>query len=351
MTLVNGTDAAHGDRARGAMVGLALGDSVGMPALYHRQARLAERETLWDFSRHADAHGVNKYALPFSMYDNEILRLSGTDDSEQLALAARILLAAEGDHSRDALSAGWVREVVGVDADLRLAVSERASVSNLARGIGAPSSGSENPHSFDDSSVARAVAVGIRYAGRPDEAAAVAQRFAELTNSHDGVWAAQAMAVAIAHLVSGARLEQAIEAARELVPADSWLGRGMYRAMTIAAESGTAFEAVPALTEECSNTVYSYGNIAPETLPVAFAIALLSGADLPSAIGAASLIPKQADSMPAMVGALCGAASGLAAIPPSWVGRVERLKGHCVPSTAEESLIELADRLVEAARG
>jgi hypothetical protein len=59
-------------------------------------------------------------------------------------------------------------------------------------------------------------------------------------------------------------------------------------------------------------------------------------------------VAKQADSVPAMVGALTGALTGASALPGAWTARVDRLRGVCVPALDGRSLTELADALVAA---
>ena len=51
------------------------------------------------------------------------------------------------------------------------------------------------------------------------------------------------------------------------------------------------------------NTVYSYGNAAPETLPAALVIVEACEGDLLRAVALANTLHKAADSLPAMVGA------------------------------------------------
>jgi len=82
-------------------------------------------------------------------------------------------------------------------------IAERSSIVNAQAGLTPPATGNDNPAHFDDGAVPRAVPVGIRYAGRPDQAALVATRLAEITHAEDGVWAAAAMAASIAAAVSG----------------------------------------------------------------------------------------------------------------------------------------------------
>ena len=84
---------------------------------------------------------------------------------------------------------------------------------------------------------------------------------------------------------------------------------------------------VLALSDFYSNRGYAYGNVVAETLPVALIIARESQG-FGEALGLAALLPKQADTMPALVGALVGASLGAAAVPPSW-----RLAAPHVPTT------------------
>ena len=86
-----------------------------------------------------------------------------------------------------------------------------------------------------------------------------------------------------------------------------------------------------------------------ETLPLALLIARSAGG-FAEGLGLAALLPKQADTMPAMVGALLGAAAGADALPPSWVAPVETLRGVCVPSTRGLRLRALAAELAGGSR-
>ena len=81
------------DRAYGAMIGLCIGNAVGLPALFHRAARSGwRRRILWEFSAQLDEQNVNKFMLPFTLGPPDELTLCGTDDSEFAAVAAEMLL-------------------------------------------------------------------------------------------------------------------------------------------------------------------------------------------------------------------------------------------------------------------
>jgi ADP-ribosylglycohydrolase len=98
-----------------------------------------------------------------------------------------------------------------------------------------------------------------------------------------------------------------------------------------------------------ANGSYSFGTVAPETLASAYALALASDGEPMTAIPAAATIAKQADSVPAMVGAISGALAGIERLPAAWRTRVTTLRGVCVPALEGVSLCDLADELIGGA--
>jgi ADP-ribosylglycohydrolase len=354
MTVSASAVAAQGlrDRARGALVGLAIGDSAGLPALYHRSARFGRRrEWLWQFSADADTHQVLRFLLPFTNGRPEPLAISGTDDTEFAVAAALILLDASPDATSEELFAGWRRLVVDRADDVWSGIAERSSIINAKAGLTPPATGNDNPAHFDDGAVARAVPVGIRHAGDPDLAARVATRLAEITHADDGVWAAAAMAASVAAAMSGANATDTIAAGVSRIPEGSWLSRTMTRALDLSAAAETPLDLIADLNDQVANASYSFGTIAPETLASAFAVVAKTGGDLVTAVPLAGMVAKQSDSMPAMVGALTGAMSGAGALPSRWLEKVDLLRGHCLPYLAGKSLVAIADELAEAGAG
>src|SRR4051812_4999536 len=88
----------HFDKAYGSMMGLAIGDSLGFPAMYHRTSVLPtrRRNRLWDFSKQTDEYRINKFSLPFThAMDEGILDFSGTDDTEFAIISALTLIDSE----------------------------------------------------------------------------------------------------------------------------------------------------------------------------------------------------------------------------------------------------------------
>lgn len=340
------------DRARGAMVGLAIGDAAGLPALYHRSVRLGRRrEWLWHFGAEADTNQVLRFPLPFTGGRPEPLELSGTDDTEFAAAAGLILLGASDTATTEELFAGWRKLVVDRADEVWSGIAERSSIVNTLAGLVPPATGNDNPAHFDDGAVARAVPVGIRHAGFPLRAAEVATRLAEITHADDGVWAAAAMAASVATALAGADVDEVIRAGAELIPPSTWLARQMTQALDLAATSATPLDLVADLNDEVANASYSFGTVAPETLASAFAIVLACGGDPVTALPLACMVAKQSDSMPAMVGALTGALAGADALPRRWREKVDRVRGHCLPHLADTSLVALADDLISASEG
>jgi ADP-ribosylglycohydrolase len=335
------------DRARGALLGLAAGDAAGSAAMYHRTIRLGDRRgQLWRIGCETDEHQIARVAQPFSHGRRDPMLWSGTDDAEWAALTALLLVEAGPGLEAAALWSGWQRHVVAHGDEIWSGAAERASIVNATRGLVPPATGTDNPQAYSDGSVARAVAVGVRCTGDAITAARVAGDLASITHAEDGIWCAQAMAAAISSTVAGASISEAVTIASAHLPADSWTGRVLQRALRIGREAESAFAAVPVWHDDIVNWSYSYGDAAPETFPLALAIVLTTGADLTAALGCAAMLPKQGDTMPAMVGALIGSVSGADAFPASWRSRLDTMPGVCVPGVRGQSLSALADRLL-----
>jgi ADP-ribosylglycohydrolase len=342
-------------RARGAFLGLAAGDASGFPSRYHRMTRASfRRRLMWSQAVEMDEQLVNKFPLPNThsapLADQTF---AATDDAEQAALGTAILLRAFQNRETVTgvapevweLFTAWQQIVLPQADEYWGSVADRSAILNSREGLAPPMTGTDNPHFYDDSSVARSLPVGVAYAGRPVEAAMVARRLASITNAGVGIDAAAAFASVISSTTGGSTLRDAIAVAESEIDADSWLGRKYRLAEAIFRETGSLIAAVPAWNDDVANLEYNFGNVAAETLPLALIIARESQS-FAEAIGIANLIPKQADTMPAMVGAIIGATRGVSAIPATWCDRVETLRGYCVPSTAGQHLQDLVDELV-----
>lgn len=317
-----------GDRIRGAFAGLAVGDAAGWPAARHRSALHApwSRRLRHELDAFAEKYRVTTLPVPFALNQPIAPLAAGpSDDTEWLAWTA---LTLEDDR------AAAFRTFVGRE-DIRARISVTTAIDNLARGVEPPASGHDNPHHFDDAAAIRAVAFGAT--GRDPVADA------QVTNAGDGVLGARAMAAAIAAAISSGSVAQAVRAALAELPEDTAIGLNARTALAVAREAGDAFGAVPGLDAALLDHVYSYGVSAAATVPVALALAEVSGGAIGAAVPAAACLASLADSAPALAGALTGAAGGYAAIPEGWTAATARLAGCCLPELAGRDLMDIVE--------
>ncbi len=339
------------DRAYGALLGLAYGDALSFPADFHRtfQFPAKRRDFLWRTNQELAQRRVIRLTLPFThRIAPETLAPFPTDDTEYAVFAAQTLLAHAGEPTAADFAQAWRERILPLDGEVLTGFSERAALDNLARGLEPPATGNDNPQHYDDSAACRAVSIGLRFAGEPARAARVAAADASVTNAEDGVYAARAMGAAIAALADGSPIGEALSLGRAEFPADSWITRGEDVAQACLAETTGVADLILALRLRLINTVYSYGNAAPETLPAAFALTERCSGDVQSSILAALAIPKSADSLPALVGALCGAAQGSAPFSPSWRAQLDVCRGLCLPVVKDVRLSAIAAALAGA---
>lgn len=338
-------------RFLGAIFGLAYGDALGFPALFHRFQSPAipqkRHRFLWRQNSELDEMGISRLMLPFThRIAKETLEICPTDDAEWAALTMMALLDCESAPARDCFLAAWQKYVLPASDQIHSSFSERAAIENLKRGLLPPDTGNDNPLHYEDSAVARAVPIGLYCAGDADAAAQLAEWDAEITQAEDGVYAARAMAAAISLLADGADLDAALSRARREFPAGSWIAHVDLVADTCLKEIDQPADLTILLTARVVNTVYSYGNAAPETLPAAFAIVSASDGRLHDAVGLANNIAKSADSLPAMVGSLCGAYQGVAVLSPLWRKSLSELRGLSLPFLQGMNLEFLTDKML-----
>lgn len=337
-------------RFYGALLGLAYGDAIGFPALFHRTFQFPEkrREFLWRTNRDLARQRIIRLTLPYThRLEPATLEPFPTDDTEYAVFTAQTLLATPGVPTLDTFVTAWQTRILPCADQVLTGFSERSAIENLRRGLRPPISGNDNPQHYDDSACARAVAVGLYCAGDAEAAATLAALDAQVTNAEDGVYAAQAMAVAIALLAHGQPLDVAFQTARQTIPADSWLARGNAIALTCRQEATGQQDLLLLLGKRLINTVYSYGNAAPETLPAAFVLAEACQGDLQQAVLLANALPKAADSLPALVGALCGAHQGTSHLSPQWQAQLNDCRGLCLPFVAGVQLDQVTQQLAK----
>lgn len=310
-------------KSKGCLIGLAVGDAMG------------------DLGRNTEFR--NRYGLVTNLYPGA----KSTDDTEFGLLTARTLLDCHGHLTPDAVLHAWRTYVIGQGGIFdRAGKPLYGAVENIKRGILPPYSGIDNVQNNDDGAAMRVAPIGIVCGGNPDQAAALAEIDAQISHHADGIWAAQAVAAGIAAAMVDASVDEVIAAAQQHIPADSWLGRSFARAMTLCDDNSTIEEVWEALHTQFWTPVHS---MSAEAIPQVFAIYRMTGGDFRRGMFWACNFGRDADSIAAMVGALCGASHGLDVIPDQWVQQVRIASGVSLKFAAHEDIIHLAEALVTLA--
>lgn len=317
-TLLRDRNLCH-EKALGCLLGLAVGDAFG------------------DIGRN-DSYR-QRYGLITNLYDGA----KSTDDTEFAMLTARTLLDCEANLSTGAVVRSWQKYILDQGG-----LYERGgrplygAVENLKRGIMPPLSGIDNVLNNDDGAAMRIAPIGIVWAGNPDRAAAMAEIEAQVSHHADGIWAAQAVAASVAVAMVNGDTGQIIEAGLKQIPADSWLGRAMARAMRICDEEGTVENAWERLHTELWTASHA---ASPEAIPQTYALFRLTAGDFRRGMFWAGNFGRDADTISAVLGALSGARHGVSVIPEAWIEKVRRPAGVCLKFAAQEDIPTLAEQL------
>ncbi|MDI5961711.1 ADP-ribosylglycohydrolase family protein [Streptomyces sp. SL13] len=326
------------DRARGALLGLAVGDALGAPA-----ENLTPEEIRARWGR------VEDFVLDAP---------AGTDDTEYTIFSA-LLLAQHGHALTPAhVEAAWRTRIAdGAEGPFRGAgFSERGTVENLRRGLTAPQS-AQHRHAWSDGLAMRAAPFGVFAAGDPAEAARLIAIDGSVSHDGEGIHGGRAVAAAVAVAVAGGDLDACVAAALAAVPADSWTARTLARTVTAVREARrTADTGTARGREEVERAVlraavvrgYPWTDLAPEAVGLAFgALAACDGRFRPTVLTAVNM-GRDADTTAAVAGAVAGALAGTAGIPAAWAAAIGPVSGSCLAWVKGRHILDVADALVAA---
>jgi ADP-ribosylglycohydrolase len=90
-----------------------------------------------------------------------------------------------------------------------------------------------------------------------------------------------------------------------------------------------------------------YKAVAPEAVAESYAVFKLVDGDFRKGIVYAGNWGRDADTIAAIVGALCGAMHGASGIPPEWIEKVRIAHGACLPFTKGLDILEVATQLAD----
>ncbi|GHD26674.1 hypothetical protein GCM10010313_65780 [Streptomyces violarus] len=311
------------ERARGALLGLAVGDALGAPAENMKPSEIRAR---WG--------RITGYVT-----DNP----SGTDDTEY-AIFSGLLLARHGSALTPAhVEAAWHEWIADRDeGPFRGAgFSERGTLENLRRGLAAPIS-AQHRHAWSDGLAMRAAPFGVFAAGRPAEAARLVAIDGSVSHDGEGIYGGQAVAAGVAAAMAGAPAIAVVAAALAVVPDDSWTARCLRRAVTVAHRGERAVRSAVVIGG------YPWTDLAPEAVALAFGAYAAADGDFEQSVLTAVNMGRDADTTAAVAGALAGATRGVSAIPPAWAAAITPARGTCLPAMAGYHVLDVADLLTPA---
>lgn len=312
------------DKARGALIGLAIGDSFG------------------DASRTSD----NQLAYGVTTDFNKGASWS-TDDTEFAMLTAKTLVDCEGQLTSQVVVDAWLENVATQDELKRGGASEFEASRNLRKGLRPPLSGLYNSHCHSDGAAMRIAPIGVLCAGDIDRAIQLAETDASISHAREGIWGAQSVAAAVAAAMVNADISEIIEAALRPIPKDSWYAYAFRHAMDIVDRvNGDVLKAWMPLHDELWT---SYKAAVCEAIPQAFGVLKLSHHAFRDGVTLAGNFGRDADTIGAICGAVLGARYGHTSIDPIWAEKPRFPTGTCLHFTKGLDILQIADQLADLA--
>lgn len=320
----------------GALVGVAVGDALGMPS-----QTLTRREIMARYGR------IGGFVAPFAGHPVSHGLLAGqvTDDTEQTMLLAEQLIAGNGRFDPEAWALAlldWERGVKARGLRDLLGPSSRAALEALLAGVPASQTGLKGT---TNGAAMRIVPVGI--ATPPDLGALVDRVEAACQVTHatgEAIGAASAVAMVVSLGVAGLSFEAALPQALAAAQAGNQRGARVGEA-DMAGRIALALAVARggdegALAEQIGTSV-----ACREAVAAAFGVVLLAGGDPWAAALIAANIGDDTDTIGALATAMSGACAGLAAFPAAMVDQVKRVNAFD-PGPVVSQLLRLRSGLL-----
>ncbi|MGH3358459.1 MAG: ADP-ribosylglycohydrolase family protein [Nocardioidaceae bacterium] len=317
-------------RARGSLAGLAAGDALGRPAEGMEPDEIAQR---WG--------RIEGYVAETPL---------GSDDTEYALLTAKALLRYRESFSAETVADLWRDEVCNQEDGFKGGgFSEMAAIRNLQRGHRPPRSG-QHAHAWSDGLAMRVAPIGIVAAGDAEHAARWAAEDGLVSHSGEGIYAGQAIAVAVAMGMAGADVRQSFAAGLDAIPADSWTARCMRVGQEVVESAPDWPTAAREAVARLAVHRYYWADLAPEAVSLAFVAVLAGGGDFKETVLNAVNLGRDADTIAAMAGAVIGASTGIETVPEEWLQAVAIAPGICLATTKGMHPMDVADQLCDLSK-
>jgi ADP-ribosylglycohydrolase len=322
-------------RAHGALLGLAIGDALGMPTQYLPRELIADRYGVLD-----DFHpGPEDNAISRGMPAGHV-----TDDTDQALILGRLLVEGRGyvdpNVFAERLLAWEGRMIETGSADL-LGPSTRKALVLAAEGVPTSLTGRAGA---TNGAAMRVAPVGIAFPYDPIAPLieAVVQSGHVTHNTTIGIAGAAAVAAAVSAGIAGAKLEEALGVAVDAARLGAQHGF-YYAGADVATRISWAIELVSGRsTQDALDLIYRLvgtGVATQEAVPAAIAICSMAPNDPWLVCRLAASLGGDCDTVAAIAGAIVGASHGSDGFPRR---AVEALHA----ANPELALEELANRLL-----
>ena len=318
------------NRARGALIGLAVGDALGSPTEGKTPNAIKQQwNRVMDFLSDAQV---------------------GTDDTEYALFSAKMLLQHGRGLTSELAACAWKDDIISASNEYKGAgFSEMLTIANLRQGLMPPQSG-QHLHSWSDGLAMRVAPYGIVAVGAPQLAAQFAEIDGAVSHSGEGIYGGRAVAAAVAVAMAGATLQEIIAGALTVIPTDSWTARAISDGVKIGSQCDDVWQAIQPLYDKIACTYYHWSDLAPEAVGLAFGILTAATGKFSEAVLGSVNLGRDADTIAAICGAIAGASAGENQIPASWAARITTAKGNCIRTVKGMHIPEVAEQLAGLAK-
>lgn len=313
------------ERARGAFIGLAVGDALGSPT----EGKTPE-EIFAKWGRVTDF-----------LSDDQ----GGSDDTEYALFSSQLLLEQRRPFTSKEIEKAYRDHIINSSNSYKGAgFSEIIAIHNLTNGLHPPESG-QHAHSWSDGLAMRVTPYGIVSTGNPTMAAELARADGVVANAGEGIYSGQAIAAAVSIAMTGDSFEKIVQSALDVIPKDSWTHSSITRGVKIGNDSKDVWNALVPLHKAIACSYYFWPDVAPEAVGLAFGIVAAARGKFDDAVLGAVNIGRDTDTIAAIAGAICGASRGIRAIPERWIKRISISRGICISAVKNMDIISTADDL------
>ncbi|MCB8875983.1 ADP-ribosylglycohydrolase family protein [Acidisoma silvae] len=306
------------DRAYGALLGLAIGDALGMPTQYTPRSLIAERYGILDsFQPGPDDNFISR-----GMAAGRV-----TDDTDQAVILGELLVAGQGAVDPELFASrllAWEKRMIEIGSHDLLGPSTRAALTLVAGGMSTELTGRSGS---TNGAAMRVAPVGIAFPAEPLSTIvdAVFQTGHVTHNTTVAIAGASAVAAAVSAGIDGASVADALVIAIEAAKLGA--KRGFYFAGgDVAARSAWALDLVRGQSEDTAlDLIYRLvgtGVATNEAVPAALAICAVAPHDPWRVCCLAASLGGDCDTVGAIAGAIMGACHGASAFPADQVAKL-----------------------------